>query len=84
MPLSDLRLLCGSIDGWGGESRNVHPADGGLDCGDDDGSDMDLTKGSRGLSAVGDGNSGPGGPALPSTSSGKSSYRSLRAGRNCK
>ena len=25
MPLSDLRLLCGSIDGWGGESRKVHP-----------------------------------------------------------
>ena len=23
--LSCLRLLCGSIDGWGGESRNVHP-----------------------------------------------------------
>ena len=22
---SDLRLLCGSIHGWGGESRNVHP-----------------------------------------------------------
>ena len=25
VPLSDLRLLCGSIDDWGGESRNVHP-----------------------------------------------------------
>ena len=25
VPLSDLRLLCGSIDGRGGESRNVHP-----------------------------------------------------------
>ena len=25
VPLSDLRLLCGSIDGWGRESRNVHP-----------------------------------------------------------
>ena len=23
--ISCLRLLCGSIDGWGGESRNVHP-----------------------------------------------------------
>ena len=22
VPLSDLRLVCGSIDGWGGESRN--------------------------------------------------------------
>ena len=25
VPLSDLKLLCGSMDGWGGESRNVHP-----------------------------------------------------------
>ena len=25
VPLSDLRLLCGSIDGWGGESWYVHP-----------------------------------------------------------
>ena len=22
VPLSDLRLLCGSMDGWGGESRH--------------------------------------------------------------
>jgi hypothetical protein len=25
VPLSDPRLVCGSIDGWGGESRNAHP-----------------------------------------------------------
>ena len=25
VPLSDLRFLCGSIDGWGGESRYGHP-----------------------------------------------------------
>ena len=25
VPLSDLRHLCVSIDGWGGESRYVHP-----------------------------------------------------------
>ena len=25
VPLSDLRLLCGSIDGWGGELGNIHP-----------------------------------------------------------